>query len=100
MAEEAAKRIFPGKEKELSRYFTFDRIQNTMKMLRDLSLSGNDNEAEMSELAGKITLRDAVMFMTSSAKMPKKLAALMAAVAPKLALKIIGRSGKYKPAYK
>lgn len=95
---------FPNEWPKLSKHFRNDYISNTVKLMRDICLSENRNDIPyddiMSNLAGRIKLRDAIGFMFSSAGLPKKLAALLTAVMPKLAVKIIERSGKYVPAYK
>ena len=102
IAEESAKKNFPDQWPELSRYFRYDYIQNTMKMIRDVCLSPDSpgRSEVLSDLTKRITKRDAISFMFSYAGLPKKLAALMTAFMPKLALKIIERSRKFTPAFK
>ena len=94
---------FPDEWPKMSKYFRDDYIQNTMKILREVCLSHDRNSPEypaiISGLTRRITLRDAIGFMFSSAYLPKKLAALLTAIAPKLAVNIIERSRKYVPGY-
>ncbi|MBR0258538.1 MAG: glycosyltransferase, partial [Synergistaceae bacterium] len=103
IAKEQAQKRFPNEWPRMSKYFRDDYIQNTMKILREVCLSHDRNSPEypaiISDLTKRITLRDAIGFMFSSAYLPKKLAALLTAIAPKLAVNIIERSRKYVPGY-
>lgn len=103
MAEESAQKIFPEEWPRMSKHFRDDCIQVTMKILRDFCLSADRNSPEyaatISSLTERITLRGAISLMSSRATLPKKMAALLTALAPKLAVKIIERSRKYVPAY-
>lgn len=94
---------FPEEWPSMSKHFRDDCIQVTMKILRDFCLSADRNSPEyaatISSLTERITLRGAISLMSSRATLPKKMAALLTALAPKLAVKIIERSRKYVPAY-
>lgn len=103
IALERAKKNFPDEWPRLSKHFRNDYIQNTMKIIREVCLSSDRNSQEypaiISDLTKRITLLDAIGFMFSSAYLPKKLATLLTAIAPRLAVKIIERSRKYVPGY-